>query len=168
MDCVQHLDNVSNSLFAQTILDTDNRYRHCTCSIVKKGKSNQGRYSNCCLYLYKVNLSCHRTYVGAAIKLPALVKMTNLTLCPWGSKSKKTTTLAGMEQSFPEMAVKETQAVFQVYQSLHQWTQPSTHPLTPQSGITFAFPTSVGEGLNSLMQRPEQPSSRRGGQQNRM
>lgn len=89
---------------------------------------------------------------GAAIKLPALVKMTNLTLCPWGGKSKKTATLVRMEQSFPEMAVNETQAVFQAYQSLHQWTQPSTHPLTAQ----FTFPTSVGEGLNFLMEGPEQ------------
>lgn len=167
MGCAQHLDNVSNSLFAQTILDTDNRYKHCTCSIVKKEKPT--RTDTAILLLVFVQseflLSVfQRTYVGAAIKLPALVKMTNLTLCPWGSKSKKTASLARMEQCFPEMAVNETQAVFQVYQCMHQWTQPCTHPLTAKSGIAFPFPASVGVGLNSLMERPEQPSSRRAGQ----
>lgn len=54
------------------------------------------------------------------------------------------------------MAVNETQAVFQAYQCMHQWTQPCTHPLTAKSGIAFPFPASGGVGLNSLMERPEQ------------
>lgn len=91
MDCVQHLDNVSNSLFAQTILDTDNRYRHCTCSIVKK-ENQPGQIQQLLLVFVQSEFflsGFQRTYAGAAIKLPALVKMTNLTLCPWGSKSTK-------------------------------------------------------------------------------
>lgn len=97
-----------------------------------------------------------RTYVGAALKLPAPVKMTNLTLCPWGSKSRNSASLARMELSFPEMSVNEAQAVFQVCQCRHQWTQPFSHSLTAEPGIAFAFPTSVGVGSDSLMDRPGQ------------
>lgn len=63
-------------------------------------------------------------YVVAVVKILSLVKMTNLTLCPWGSKSKKTANLAKTEQCFIEkMSMNQRQAVFQVYQCMHQWTQ---------------------------------------------
>lgn len=89
----------------------------------------------------------------AVIKLPSLVKMTNLTLCPWGSKSRKTANLAKMELCFTEkMSMNQRQAVFQVYQCMHQWTQQCIHPLMAKADIAFPFPTSVRLGLNSLRQ----------------
>jgi len=92
-----------------------------------------------------------RTYVVAVLKLSSLVKMTNLTLCPWGSKRKITAKLAKMEQCFTEkMSMNQRQAVFQVYQQMHQWTQQCIHPISAKTGTVFPFPPSVRLQLNSL------------------
>lgn len=97
----------------------------------------------------------------AVTKLSSLVKMANLTLCPWGTKSKKTAILAQMEQCFTEERTrKQRQAVFQVHQCMHQWTQQCTihSPMAKVSTVFLFYFSEIGVKLFEIRRLERLPT----------